>query len=147
MPYIVRNTTNINHNIMNSNILYIIPIFMFLIYILGNILKYFTKKYLRHNRDDNIQPHEELGELEIVPQRNRQFTIKNMTVYIKNDEHDTICSICIDKFNINDEICKLGCEHEYHLKCIEPWIVVNISNNVELTCPNCREGLELEYMS
>lgn len=45
------------------------------------------------------------------------------------------CSICLEKYKINDKIIKLNCNHEYHKNCIVLWIK---NNN---TCPHCRENI------
>lgn len=48
---------------------------------------------------------------------------------------DEICSICLEKmddYNTN-AICKLKCNHLFHINCIKKSI---ISNNYK--CPNCR---------
>lgn len=43
------------------------------------------------------------------------------------------CSICLEKFNQNDEIAALNCNHIYHFNCISLWI-----NHGQITCPICR---------
>jgi len=41
------------------------------------------------------------------------------------------CSICYN--NLNDNISKISCGHEFHLHCIDEWYKINI------TCPLCRQ--------
>ena len=43
-----------------------------------------------------------------------------------------ICVICLDKFNKNEDIVLLDCEHNYHKKCIQKWLYEY--NN---KCPMC----------
>ena len=54
---------------------------------------------------------------------------------INNDNND--CCICLDKFNENDELIVLKCNHRFHTKCIINWF------EKELTCPLCRKKVEL----
>ena len=44
----------------------------------------------------------------------------------------SLCSICIAKFKVGDEIVRLKCKHHFHKACVVPWFK---DNN---TCPNCR---------
>ena len=55
-------------------------------------------------------------------------SIIHVTKNQKEQENDIICSICFE------DICdyKTSCNHEFHERCIQPWLR---SNN---TCPNCR---------
>lgn len=41
------------------------------------------------------------------------------------------CSICLEILNIGDEVNKLNCNHIYHKKCLDKWIINN-------SCPLCR---------
>lgn len=45
------------------------------------------------------------------------------------------CSICLDKYEINDKIISLNCNHKFHKNCLKLWIS---KNN---TCPQCRENI------
>lgn len=54
--------------------------------------------------------------------------------YLITDKSDNICSICLEKINMNKDAVKLNnCSHIYHIKCIDPWLLEN------QTCPNCRQ--------
>ena len=45
------------------------------------------------------------------------------------------CSICLDKYVINDKLIELSCTHNFHESCILPWIK---DHN---TCPHCRRNI------
>lgn len=53
------------------------------------------------------------------------------------------CMICLEDYNIGDEIVTITCMHRYHKACVAPWI----SNSP--TCPVCkadvRDGLGDRY--
>lgn len=69
------------------------------------------------------------------------------SIYIGNPDkniliNQKICPICLLDFISNPEqiteeelgsICRLGCTHHFHSKCIDPWVKKNSS------CPVCRE--------
>lgn len=44
------------------------------------------------------------------------------------------CCICLDDFEENDKLRILPCDHGYHSKCIDPWLVKN-----KRICPQCRK--------
>ena len=50
----------------------------------------------------------------------------------KQAEKEKDCSICLTKFQINEEIRRLPCLHIFHKKCIDQWL----SN--KRNCPYCR---------
>ena len=44
------------------------------------------------------------------------------------------CCICLDDFEEGDKLRILPCDHGYHYKCIDPWLVKN-----KRICPQCRK--------
>ena len=44
------------------------------------------------------------------------------------------CVICLENFKLNEQICKLNCNHLFHIDCIEPWL------NEKKNCPICRKS-------
>ena len=73
----------------------------------------------------------------------------NLTEYFFEPEpnifkNQETCSICFgefvdlsvkneeDKLTNTSDICKLGCNHHFHIQCVEKWLIVNN------TCPYCR---------
>ncbi len=47
----------------------------------------------------------------------------------------TTCAICLNDTAIGETVSKLPCLHEFHKRCITPWLA---QNN---TCPTCRHEL------
>lgn len=56
---------------------------------------------------------------------------KSLKLKTKNISNDSIkeCNICLE--NMNNGVCKLDCNHSFHLKCIKKWI------KQKKDCPNC----------
>jgi len=69
----------------------------------------------------------------------RKKRIRKDTKFHKYDSSlliiDTVCSICLDNFEENENISTLKCNHSFHNKCIEAWLDTNF------TCPMCRLSL------
>lgn len=51
------------------------------------------------------------------------------------------CAICMEDFNLNDEVKKLPCKHCFHEPCIKEWL------KLHGTCPVCRKNLNGEDTS
>lgn len=49
---------------------------------------------------------------------------------------DAECSVCVSQIKNSDSVRVLQCQHVFHAKCIEPWILKRVSK-----CPLCRYDL------
>jgi len=55
--------------------------------------------------------------------------------FVAGDEaHYETCCICLDDYVIGDKLRILPCDHAYHIKCIDPWLLKN-----KRVCPQCRK--------
>lgn len=48
---------------------------------------------------------------------------------------DAICSICLGKYQDNDELRELSCTHCFHVECVDKWLKINAS------CPLCKHEI------
>ena len=46
-----------------------------------------------------------------------------------------VCSICLNEIENNDEY-KTNCNHTFHKKCIDKWLI----SNEKMSCALCRES-------
>ncbi|XP_073390343.1 E3 ubiquitin-protein ligase SIS3 isoform X5 [Physcomitrium patens] len=55
-------------------------------------------------------------------------------------ENWTQCPICLDDFDVGNEVRTLPCTHTFHVACIDAWLRLNVK------CPHCRSSVfpELE---
>lgn len=44
---------------------------------------------------------------------------------VAGDKNESLCTICMDEFVMNDYVRKLACDHLFHAKCIEEWFANN----------------------
>merc|ERR1719219_3085222 len=44
------------------------------------------------------------------------------------------CCICLEDYLVGDKLRVLPCDHAYHIKCIDPWLLKN-----KRVCPQCRK--------
>ena len=61
--------------------------------------------------------------------------------FVAGDEaHYETCCICLDDYVIGDKLRILPCQHAYHMKCIDPWLLKN-----KRVCPQCRKKVDPKY--
>ena len=48
------------------------------------------------------------------------------------------CTICIEEFILNENICILDCNHIFHIHCLNDWINIKYDN---AKCPNCNSNI------
>ncbi|KAF8938821.1 hypothetical protein BGZ47_008426 [Haplosporangium gracile] len=53
-----------------------------------------------------------------------------------NANAQTMCPICLGEYEVGDQVRTLPCYHQYHLACIDPWLL-----NVASLCPICKRDL------
>ncbi|KAG0200971.1 hypothetical protein BGX28_006102 [Mortierella sp. GBA30] len=53
-----------------------------------------------------------------------------------NANAQTMCAICLGEYEVGDQVRTLPCYHQYHLACIDPWLLT-----VASFCPICKRDL------
>jgi len=48
-------------------------------------------------------------------------------------QEDSLCAICLDVYVPGDELRVLRCRHDFHLRCIDPWLLTR-----KQSCPLCK---------
>ncbi|KAG0296286.1 hypothetical protein BGZ96_009826 [Linnemannia gamsii] len=59
-----------------------------------------------------------------------------MELPFANANAQTMCAICLGEYEVGDQVRTLPCYHQYHLACIDPWLL-----NVASLCPICKRDL------
>jgi hypothetical protein len=61
--------------------------------------------------------------------------LKKLPIHkFKDGDPFETCVICLDDFQEGDKLRVLPCDHGYHAKCIDPWLV-----KTKRICPQCRK--------
>ncbi len=94
---------------------------MFKIYDLDTVLYYIN------NRNKNSIIKYNFPELENY--------YKNKNLYNNKNEE---CPICCLEIEYNQYIRRLNCNHKYHKKCIDKWLIFCLKNLKCSNCPMCR---------
>ena len=96
------------------------------------------------NKIDNMT-YEELLELEKKMGKVSQGLTKEQIdqllfeVYSENNnKEDNICTICKNNFENGEKIRRLGCNHIFHMECIDPWLLE------KKTCPVCLNEIKFD---
>ncbi|KAF9181987.1 hypothetical protein BGZ51_005038 [Haplosporangium sp. Z 767] len=53
-----------------------------------------------------------------------------------NANAQTMCAVCLGEYEVGDQVRTLPCHHQYHLECIDPWLLT-----VASFCPICKRDL------
>lgn len=48
---------------------------------------------------------------------------------------DSSCCICLNEYELHQDLRVLPCNHHFHKDCVDEWLVVNS------TCPTCRTSI------
>jgi len=76
---------------------------------------------------------------QVPPQETVADKIKKLPTYKfapgPEPAEPVICLICQCEFIVNEEIKKLPCNHDYHVTCVDPWLIDNDS------CPLCTQKI------
>jgi hypothetical protein len=69
--------------------------------------------------------------------------IKDLKIdkYYKCKSEKVDCSICCNSVKYNEYIRKLSCNHVYHKKCIDKWLISLLKKSEKMNCPLCRKIL------
>lgn len=101
------------------------------------------------NTSDSIQNNQEPPSYEkssILPTSYNQTTSSSNRNDVlpdsnsSSDKDDTECTICMEDFEVGDNIRYLPCMHFYHQVCIDSWLMRSF------TCPRCMEAVDQGIM-
>ena len=90
---------------------------------------------MSHNDSLNIFQNKNSNEKEYNEDGIEIFEFKNNNKIKFNQKE---CLICLDEFNIGEQLSILKCEHCYHEKCLKDWI----KKIKQILCPLCKASQE-----
>ena len=62
----------------------------------------------------------------------------------KCNNNNIDCYICLDKIDSKEYVRELSCNHKYHKKCIDKWLVKMSKEKENISCPICRKNIEIK---
>lgn len=62
-------------------------------------------------------------------------TLEERTHTCSGERADGACAVCLECFDMQDELRALPCGHQFHCSCVDPWLLGGGA------CPLCRRGL------
>lgn len=62
--------------------------------------------------------------------------------YYKCKSKDIYCTICCETIKEKEYVRDLKCNHQFHKRCIDHWLVISIKELEDIQCPLCREKIE-----
>lgn len=103
------------------------------------ILNEFNENNLNNlniNFDDNFLDRffDDLEDVKVTLSNEQMNNLKQIKLNKNNiTNYTNNCSICLDSFNLNEELLVLKCNHYFHYNCIHPWLTKESTK-----CPTCR---------
>ena len=76
-----------------------------------------------------------MEDVQVYPSLRTLRESSSIHIFRDLDTNHETCSICRDNFEENSIVRRLGCEHIFHIGCIDTWLETNIR------CPLCRLDL------
>lgn len=72
----------------------------------------------------------------------RQELVERLTEFRGGPANNTSCSICCEEYQTGDILRLLQkCKHEFHLECLDRWVLTTLSTERSPTCPLCNQSL------
>ncbi len=75
---------------------------------------------------------------------NKSLSSLDIKKYYKCNKNDIDCSICFEKVSCKEFVRKLNCNHSFHKKCIDRWLVNSIKNDNSPSCALCRQTINFK---
>lgn len=63
--------------------------------------------------------------------------------YFRCKDKNVTCTICLNDVQPTEYVRDLKCNHSFHKKCIDKWLLTNLKCNNEMNCPLCRKKIDL----
>jgi len=102
--------------------------------VVGNLADYGYGQSLDDILNRTFEEHKSSGP---PPASKRELNrLKKLTITEEHLDSSMQCSVCHDKYLLDDKCHVLPCQHVYHQDCIIPWL------NLHNTCPICRFELK-----
>lgn len=76
---------------------------------------------------------------------NNRSNLKKLDIkpYRRCSEQHSECCICYEDIKQNEYIRELNCNHAFHKKCIDKWLLCSMKSNEHINCPICRTVINL----
>jgi len=71
----------------------------------------------------------------LTPEEIQKIPIVKCVKVIDDKGERKTCAICYEEFSLGVSIKRLGCKHDYHILCIDPWLAN------ECRCPVCNKAV------
>ena len=112
------------HTTFNSNI-YLIPFLAVVSTSLAIIVVFFVVKWCR---DYRRRQRSRLSKRHLKKLSQKKFCVA--------DDPYECCAICLEDYEEGDQLRILPCNHAFHAKCVDPWLLKNKRN-----CPVCKRKI------
>lgn len=64
--------------------------------------------------------------------------------YRKCKMDDITCAICCLDVKKTEYLRELNCNHSFHKKCIDKWLLISMKEKETISCPICRANIDIK---
>ncbi len=77
--------------------------------------------------------------------KNNRTNLKNLDIkkYRRCNNQQIECCICCEDIKQHEYIRELNCNHQFHKKCIDKWLLCSMKSSEHIHCPICRTNINL----
>lgn len=65
-------------------------------------------------------------------------SVQKLKKRVSTGVEEQSCTICLQNYKKNDNVRMLKCNHEFHCKCVDPWLIES-----HASCPICRKEVDV----
>lgn len=78
-----------------------------------------------------------------VSKKTTNLSLLDIKKYKLCKDLDVECCICCEKVQKKEYIRELNCDHAFHKKCIDKWLLHTMKTKETVNCPICRHNINL----
>lgn len=76
--------------------------------------------------------------------RNNRYNLKKLDIKpYRRCIQESNCCICFENIKSNEYIRELNCNHTFHKKCIDKWLLYSMKSKEYISCPVCRSVINI----
>ncbi|XP_078360748.1 RING finger protein 215-like [Oculina patagonica] len=132
-----KSTEEVNSQFTGSSMFFASVLFCLLVF--KTQLSQFLHNYWISKKEEMLRQEavEAIAKLKLRKYRRRvRQSCCSSSIHAEQERRDSeVCAVCLDEFHSNQLVRTLPCDHEFHYKCVDRWLLA------KRTCPLCKGNI------